>query len=486
MSRPNVLIVDDDPKYLSLLREGLSTQFDVATATTAEEAHRRLQFPIDAMLLDLRLNGGGADDLDGMRLLEAVKDLKARSVPTIIMTSFADVDVAVDVMRLGAADFVQKSRVSHDDLRKILKHVIARGQAERGKAEAEEERRRVEPWELVGNNRRLDNIRELIDAVARDGRITVLIRGETGTGKEVVARSIHKRGVRSERPMMTSAIGDRASTLIESELFGHEKGSFTGAEKRHDGLFRAAAGGVLFLDEIGEVPREVQAKLLRFLENRKVTPLGSTLEIPVDVQLVCATNRNLEEAVENGSFREDLYYRIRGMEIFLPPLRERMEDVPLLVDHFLFLLRQQRATRVAGITTAALDRLCRYRFPGNVRELQTIINNAAVMARLHSHTMIDMDDLPLHVTSTAPWIREPRAGEPIDLIGERARAELACIDRALQLTEGRKTEAWRLLGLKNRFALRQRLERINKLRPDFINDYPTLRACYADLIERLR
>lgn len=486
MRRSNILLVDDDIEYLSLLRDALSPHFEVMTAQSAEDASRRLHFPIDAILLDLRLNGGGQEDRAGIRLLDAVREMRQlRPTPIIIMTAYADVDAAVEAMKLGAADFIQKSRVNLDDLRKILVHVIERSRAERRAAEFEEEMHRLEPWDLIGNNRRLNDVRQLIDAAAQDGQLTVLVRGETGTGKELVARAVHTRGVRKDAPFTAVALVSLPTTLIERELFGHVRGAFTDAREGRHGYIQKAAGGVLFLDEIGDIGRDLQPKLLRFLDNRAFTPIGSTTDITVDVQVVCATNRNLEEAVRAGDFREDLYYRLHTIEIVLPPLRDRLDDVPLLVDHFLFMLRRQGRTRVAGMATAALDRLCRYRFPGNVRELKGIIESTVVKAGIHSHAMIDVDDLPAEVTGTAPLIREPREGEQIDLDAELARAELACIERALQITEGRKSEAWRLLGLNDRFALRRRVKRINELHPDFINDYPSLRACYVDLSERL-
>ena len=480
--RYTILIVDDDSEYLELLRQGLSREFEIVTAQTADEANRRLQFSVDAVLLDLRLNGGGAEDRTGIRLLDAVQEI--RRIPVIIMTAYADVDAAVEVMRLGAADFVQKARVNIEDLRKILVHVIERTRAERRAAEIEADYQKLEPWDLIGNNRRLDDLRRLIDVVARDGHATVLVRGETGTGKELVAHAIHTRGSRKKGPFVGFALPALPPTLIERELFGHTRGAFTDAREGRQGYIQKADGGVLFLDEIGDLSPDLQPKLLRFLDTRTFVPVGSTTEIEVDVQVVCATNLDLEEAIKKREFRQDLYYRLRMVEIVLPPLRERLDDVPLLVDHFLFLLRGLNRTRVAGVTSAALDRLCRYGYPGNIRELDAIVKRAVVMAGVNGHAMIDLDDLPADITATVPLLRQPREGEQIDLDAELARAELACIERALQITEGRKSEAWRLLGLNDRFALLRRVKRIRDVHPNFINDYPILRTCYVEPIER--
>jgi DNA-binding NtrC family response regulator len=481
--RPNVLIVDDDAEYLILLRQALSRDFEVITAQGVDEANRRLNFTVDAMLLDLRLEGGGEEDRAAIRLLDAVRDMRP-PIPVIVMTAFGDVEAAVEAMKLGAADFILKARVNLDDLRKILRHVIEHSLSERRNVQLEEQVHKLQPWDLIGDSTRLNELRAIIDAVAEEGRSTVLVRGETGTGKELVARAVHLRGVRKSGPFAAVSLPALSPTLIERELFGHVRGAFTDAKEARQGFMQQAAGGVLFLDEIGELSRELQPKLLRFLDNRMFAPLGSTVEIPVDVQVVCATNRNLEEAVREGIFREDLYYRLRTIEIRLPPLRERLEDVPLLIDHFLHLLRRQGHTRTAGITSAALDRLCRYSFPGNIRELRAIVDRAVTMATVHAHAMIDLEDLPSEITSSAPLIRQPREGERIDLDAELARAELACIERALQITEGRKSEAWRLLGLNDRFALLRRVKRIRDDHPDFMNDYPILRTCYVDPTER--
>lgn len=479
--RWNILIVDDDLEYLGLLQKGLSRHFEITTARTADEANRKLHFA-DALLLDLRLNAGGEEDRTAIRLLDAVRE--ERPIPVIIMTAYGDVDAAVESMKLGAADFVQKARVNVDDLHKILVHVIERTRAERSAAEAREELKRIQPWELIGANRKLDALRQLIEAVAEQGRSTVLVRGETGTGKELVARAIHSRGARKDSPFVGVAVPSLAATLFEGELFGHVKGAFTGAHEKRQGWIQKAAGGVLFLDEIGDLAFELQPKLLRFLDSRSYTPVGSTTEIPVDVQVVCATNVDLKDAVARKEFREDLYYRLHTIEIVLPPLRERLDDVPLLVDHFLHVQRRQGHTRIAGITGSALDRLQRYSFPGNIRELKAIVERAVTMATVHSHALVDVDDLPAEITAAAPLIRQPRDGEQIDLDAELARAELACIERALEITEGRKSDAWRLLGLNDRFALLRRVKRIRDDHPDFINDYPILRTCYVEPTER--
>jgi DNA-binding NtrC family response regulator len=482
--RPTALIVDDDAEYARMLALALSRDFEVVTVHTADEANRRLQFTIDVVLLDLRLkNGEDGEDRSGMMLLDALRE--TRPIPVVIMTAYADVDVAVEAMKLGAADFIQKSRLDVPQLRKMLLNAIERSRLERKVAELEQQMQKLEPWELIGDTHRMNELRDMIKVVAEDGRTTVLIRGETGTGKELVARAVHSRGSRKDAPFVAVALPALPPTLIESELFGNTKGAFTDAKEARLGYIQKASGGVLFLDEIGDLKPDLQPKLLRFLDSRSFAQVGSTTEISVDVQVVCATNRKLEEAVQSGEFRDDLYYRLRTFEIVLPPLRDRLDDVPLLIDHFLFQLRRQGRTRAAGMSAAALDRLCRYAFPGNIRELKAIVERAVMMSALHTHVVIDTDDLPAEITSVAPLVRVSVDGDRIDLEGELARAELACVERALQVTEGRKSEAWRVLGLNDRFALLRRVKRIRDDYPDLINEYPILRNCYVDSTERL-
>ena len=232
---------------------------------------------------------------------------------------------------------------------------------------------------------------------------------------------------------------------------------------------------------------EIQPKLLRFLDSRVYAPLGSTAENKVDIQVVCATNRNLEEAIKAGVFREDLYYRLRTVEITLPPLRERVEDIPLLVDHFLFQFRRQGRTRLAGIAQAALSRLARYSFPGNVRELRSVVERAMMLANVNDHALIDIEDLPLEVQSpkqVAVSGAAPVIGEGIDLDAELARVELGYMEKSLEVTEGRKTEAWRLLGLNDRFALLRRVKRIREQYPHILEQFPLVRSRYAEQPER--
>lgn len=485
MSRcPRILVVEDDPEYLQALEQALSREFAICSAMNLEEAHRHLKSDLDLVLLDVRLSEeqerkGGRE---GLVFLEAIRQVLPQ-IPVVMMTAYGDIDLAVEAMRLGASDFIQKARLDIREFRKVLHNALERTHLARRVAELEEEIQRLEPWELVGDHPSVQEVRKLIDMVADDGYTTVLIRGETGTGKELVARAVHSRGWRKDAPFVSLALPSLAPSLVERELFGHVRGAFTDAREARAGYIAKAAGGVLFLDEIGELTYDLQPKLLRFLDTRVYSPVGSTTENRIDIQLVCATNRNLEEAIQVGSFRQDLYYRLRTLEIILPPLRERVEDIPLLADHFLFQFRRQGRTRLAGITQAALHQLSRYAFPGNIRELKSIIERAMMLANIHDHALIDSEDLPLEVRQPRPQVAAGSAistNGSIDLDTELARVELSYMERALELTEGRKTEAWRLLGLNDRFALLRRVKRIREQYPILVESFPLVRSRYAE------
>jgi DNA-binding NtrC family response regulator len=479
---PRLLIVEDDPDYLHALEQALAQEFSISSASCLEEAHRQLRANLDLVLLDVRLTEEEQGGREGLVLLEAIQQILPQ-VPVVMMTAYGDIDLAVEAMKLGATDFVQKARIDIREFRKVLRNALERSRLARRVAELEEEMQRLEPWEMVGDHPRIQEVRKLVEMVANDGYSTVLIRGETGTGKELVARAVHTRGWRKEAPFVSVALPALAPSLVERELFGHVRGAFTDARESRPGYIEKAAGGVLFLDEIGELTTEIQPKLLRFLDSRAYAPLGSTVENKVDIQVVCATNRNLEEAIKVGVFREDLYYRLRTVEITLPPLRERVEDIPLLVDHFLFQFRRQGRTHLAGITRAALSSLARYSFPGNVRELRSVVERAMMLANVNDHALIDVEDLPLEVQSPKQFAvsgAAPVIGEGVNLDAELARVELGYMEKSLELTEGRKTEAWRLLGLNDRFALLRRVKRIREQYPQLLEQFPLVRDRYAE------
>lgn len=485
MTAPTLLVIDDSAEYAAALARALRSTYQVMTVTTPAEAMQRLSPAPDAILLDLRLVPDSDDTSVALSLLRELRE-KLPASPVLIITAYGDIDQAVECMRLGAADFVEKGKGLRE-LRVRIEKAISQARMATRLRQLEEELAIVEPRQLVGESPGLCEVKEMIAAVARDSQVTVLITGETGTGKELVARAIHASGPRAHAPFVPVAIPALPPTTVESELFGYEPGAFTDAKRRHIGFIERADHGVLFLDEIGELPLATQVKLLRFLEERTITRLGGREEIPVDVQVVAATNSNLAAAIRGGEFREDLYYRLKVCEIHVPPLRERREDIPLLVEHFLTTLRA-KGHALAGLSAEAQAALKRYDWPGNVRELRNVLEAAMLKASLRRHERIEMEDLPLDVvkaasgrlegqTSPAALTKSSRGPRPLEEV--LAEAELAEVERALAATGGKKSEAWKLLGLNDRYVFTRRVRRLLERFPHIAARFEQVRSAFC-------
>jgi len=476
----NLLIVDDNIQLLSSWQRALHREFEIITASTSSEAKQKINLNPDIVLLDIRLNDEDPTNREGITLLKQFLE-QHPDLPIVMISAYGDVDLAVECMKLGAADFVEK-KAPLEEIKQRLWKALERSQISRKAQQLEEYIQRYDPIEIVGESKAIKEIKKLIQIVAADGRISVLIRGETGTGKELVAKAIHRLGWRSKGPFVAVPLISFPETLIESELFGHEAGTFTDAKKRKIGWIEKAHGGVLFLDEIGDLPMEVQIKLLRFLEERKFTRLGSTSLISVDVQVIAATNQNLERKIQEGTFREDLYFRLKGMEIVIPPLRERKEDIPALVKYFLHRFKQEGRTEVQAISNEALDLLLNYDWPGNIRELRMDIERAVLFANAHGNRTITQNDLPPEIieNSTKSTATHPSfIKENFNVNEYLARVELSCIEEALKQADGKKTEAWKLLGLNDRFALRRRVNAIKNKYPKLLSEFKIIRTLFT-------
>jgi two-component system, NtrC family, response regulator AtoC len=470
-TKPYVLLVDDDAQWRQTLARGLDKDFAVKAVGGADEARREMLPAPEAVMLDLHLNGAGSgEDRSGIEFLEEIKQ-EWPEVPVIMVTAFADVEVAVESMRLGAFDFVQKSS-GLQEIRLRLNKAIRQRRLARRVVQLERQIETVSPASIIGDGSSMQSIRQAIAAAAGDSSITVLISGESGTGKELVARGIHSTGGRAGEPFVAVVVPTISDSVLESELFGHEKGSFTDAKERRIGLFEQAHGGVLFLDEIGELPLNHQVKLLRFLEERSIRRLGGAAEFPVNVQVVAATNADLQQLVQKGQFRQDLYFRLNVFHVRMPALREHAEDIPALTDYFLHKLA--RARRVLSFEPEAMQMLLRYPWPGNIRELRNVVESSLLHASLNQHATIEPTDLPLEVTSLAG--HEPETGS---LAGVLARAELAEVDEALRTSAGNKGQVWQRLGLNDRFALRRRVKRILKDHPELAAEFSSVAAAYG-------
>ena len=433
-----ILLVDDEEAQRTVLGGFLRKRgFDVLAAGTVDEALRIAGArTLDLVLTDLRMPGAS-----GLDLLQAIRAINPE-VPVVLMTAFGTVASAVDAMKRGAADYLTKP-IDLDELEVL----IARTLEQRALvSENQELRRQVETrYRLAGLETSNGRMAEAINMAARAAasRATILIRGESGTGKELLARAIHYASPRAKAPLVAVNIAALPETLLESELFGHERGAFTGADRERRGRFELADGGSLFLDEIGDMPRGTQVKLLRALQEQAFERLGGTRTIKVDVRVIAATNRDLTAMSRTGEFRDDLYYRLNVVSIEIPPLRQRREDIPLLVDQFLRRYVSEGGSKVEGVSREAMDLLIRYDYPGNVRELENLIQRAVVLAR---GALVGTSDLPLHVSGlTSEGM--PAATSFVDRVAEFERA---LIVEALAQANGVQTRAARALGMSER------------------------------------
>jgi len=436
-----VLVVDDEQSMRELLGIMLrQVGYDVTLADGGEPAVQALKTDdFDLVITDLRMR-----KVDGLAVLRAAKDHSPRTV-VLVVTAFASTETAVEAMKLGAYDYVTKP-FKLDELRLTIANALERKRLQDENRELKRQLRREHGFEgFIGKSPRMLEVFETIRKTADSGS-TVMITGESGTGKELVARAVHLESARRARPFVSVNCGAIPETLMESELFGHVKGAFTGAVASTEGLFAAADGGTLFLDEITEIPHSIQVKLLRATQEREVRRVGDTRDVKVDVRLIAASNRDLSKAVADGVLREDLYYRLNVIPIHMPPLRERLEDIPLLVAHFVTRVTKDVGKSVKGISPESLAILERYHWPGNIRELENVVERAIVLG---SGEFLSPESLP-------PQLRAPRNEQTVnveipptgmDLEGTLTRIEHGYIRLALERSGWLQVRAAELLGL---------------------------------------
>jgi len=453
-----ILIVDDEKHTREGLRQSLEEDYDVYTASNIDEALNVLDADrVDLLLTDLRLGGE-----DGMALIEKVLQ-RARPPICILMTAYGSIATAVEAMRKGAYDFVTKP-INLDELGMKIRRAIDGQRLEQENLQLKQQvQHRFGLENLIGESPAMHRILDTIRQVAPT-RATVLIQGESGTGKELIARAVHNLSNRNKTRFVALNCSAFSPQLIESELFGHEKGAFTGASERRIGRIEQAAGGTLFLDEIGEIDGNVQVKLLRALDPGVFERVGGNQTIKTDIRLIAATNRDLTRLVSEKKFREDLYYRLNVVQIRVPPLRERTEDTPLLASSFLKEISQRDNKPFRPLSPEAMDALLRYDWPGNIRELKGAIDSGVTLA---TGNQITLQDLPLTVT-------QAQFGTPVNL-GENVgqmnlhNNEMRLIMRALEETRGNRTEAAKKLGISRR-TLHRRLKELNLSESDDVDN----------------
>ena len=430
MNDPNtVLVVDDDPAHRTMLRTLLTGWgYRIKEADDGAGAIEMVyEQAFDLILMDIRMV-----KVSG---LEALVEIKAfnPAIPVIIMTAYSSVESAVEALKNGAYDYLTKP-LDFDELRLTMERAMEHSQLrEENRLLRETLGAHFDTQNIIGRSPAMMRLMETVAQVATS-EATILITGESGTGKEMVAGAIHFNSPRKDGPFVKINCAAITETLLESELFGHEKGAFTGAYRRKEGRFRQAHGGTLFLDEVSEMSLAMQVKLLRVLQDREITRVGGEEVIKVDVRIIAATNKDLPREIEANRFRDDLYYRLNVVTIAMPPLRERSEDIPLLSQHFLEQFSETNRKQIKGFTPQAMDRLLRYEWPGNVRELMNAVERAVVLTRAE---YLDEDEFPLIPGEEGPE-------------GELREVEKATILRTLDLTNGNKSEAARRLGITRR------------------------------------
>ena len=448
--RIKLLVVDDEQSIRRLcMTIGSSLAYNCNEAESAETAIQRLETdPPDLVLTDLKL-----PNQSGVELLKQIKAVLPRT-EVAIMTGHGSIESAVDAMKLGAYDYIEKPfRV--EKMRLLLQRMAEKVRLVNENAFLRERVSTEENLDgIIGTSSGMQDVLRMISRL-KDTRTPVLISGESGTGKELVARAIHFRGMMAQTPFVAVDCGALVPTLMESEMFGYEKGAFTGAMKSKTGLFQAANGGSIFLDEIGELPLEMQAKLLRVLQEKEVRPVGSNDRHTVDVRVIAATNRDLESAYRTGTFRKDLYFRLNVVTVHIPPLRERRADIPTLVHHF---LSRYTPTKPLQVTAAAMKSLLQYDWPGNVRELENCIARAVTLG---DQETIDVQDLPPAIRSEQPASSEMTSHDAASLSTTAlAEMERMTILRVFEQAHGDKALAGKMLGI-SRATLYRKLKRYN-------------------------
>ncbi|MBI4165205.1 MAG: sigma-54-dependent Fis family transcriptional regulator [Acidobacteria bacterium] len=445
-----ILIVEDEPKMLRLLELNLAEEGYKVRAAADAEAGLKLfrEHRIDVVLTDLKLPG-----MSGLEFLEAVKRADSR-IPVIVMTAYGTVETAVEAMKAGASDYILKP-FSLEEIKLIVgKELDVRRLREENRSLREALGRRYEFKNIIGRSPKMQEVLATVERVA-PGNSTVLLGGESGVGKDMIARAIHQHSRRASGPFIKINCTAIPENLLESELFGYEKGAFTGAVGAKPGKFELADKGTIFLDEIGDVPGSIQVKLLRVLQDRDFERLGGTKTLKVDVRVVAATNQDLRAALEEGTFREDLYYRLNVVPINIPPLRDRKEDIPYLADYFIERFRRESAKPIRGITPDAMRVLMDFHWPGNVRELENIIERGVALS---TGDTLEAADIRLDLTAARG---APPSGKvafpPEGMTLEKFEDDI--IQEALRRAGGNKSQAARLLGI-SRNALRYRLAKI--------------------------
>jgi len=448
-----IFVVDDELSMREMLQIALEKEgYEVVLAENGDKAIEKMgDIDYDLLLCDMKMPG-----VSGMEVLKKSKESHP-TIPVIIITAFSTSESAREAMKVGAYDYLQKP-FDLEDMKLIINNALERGQLLTENIQLKEHLYKTfSPDSLIGDSEPMLKVYEMIHKVSQ-GKANVLVTGDSGTGKELVARAVHFGGSRKNRPFVAINCGAIPENLMESELFGHKKGSFTGAVANKRGMIEVAHKGTLFLDEISELDKNLQVKLLRTIQNKIITPVGGTEEIEVDVRIICASNRDLEKEVNEGNFREDLFWRLNVIQIHLPPLRERKTDIPKLAEHFLEKYNEEQGKKVTGISPGAMALLQEYDFPGNVRELENIVERAIA---LEKGNVITPQSLPSRFRDEKEHVEQTVTELPpegLDLEKTLEEIERKLLEQAIEASGGVKVKAAELLRLSFR-SFRYRLEK---------------------------
>jgi len=476
-----ILVADDSKEFVATVLAAMRNHL-VETAASVEEAKTRLSSDFDAVLLDLVFDEDQPQNLQGLELIPYLRE-HYPNLPIIVMTNYSSTSATVSAMKLGASDFLNKKELDWIAWKNRIEHYCAQSdtirqqlqkiQALQKKSLALETRNNDS--QLIGISREIELVRQRLQDLAKNSTdITIFLSGETGTGKNLAVKYFRKHSVRQDKPFKEFSILELSETVLESELFGHVKGAFTGAEKDKKGLFEEADGGILFLDEIGDYDLKIQKKIMRFIESKTIMPMGSTKEKKLDIQLIVATNRNLVQLIKEGKFRQDLYYRINVVKIDLPPLRERRQDIRPLSDYFFKHFKIKEKTNLKIISEEAYQKLEHYHWVGNVRELYYAIQSACTRARFANDTILQERYLPEEIRKND----RPADGDAeLSLQEKKAILELEAIEAVLNKTNCKKGEAAALLGM-NLDRLRYKINHLVSANPQVLAQFPLIQKTY--------
>lgn len=492
----HILIVDDDPEFHQQIRYAFRRQFIFSGAVGQEQLFRKLNSEneaFDLILLDMVFDD--SQEKAGLAIISELRE-KHPQLPVIVVTADRSIDTVVEAMKRGARDFLVKSDFDFDFWRAKFADTIrdSRLIRENEQLKAEVKRHRAEAgdaYPFIGESPQIQEIKRILRLVSEEPEVTVLITGETGTGKEVAARYLHAHGARKHQPFQAVNLSAIQDTLLESTLFGHKKGAFTGATRDMEGYFAQANGGILMLDEIGDIDPNIQIKLLRFLETKLIRPVGADQDIKLDVQVVTATHRNLDASVQEGRFRADLYQRLKAMVVDLPPLRSRRDDIPMLLKHYF------RASDLDQVMEPAVfDKLLAYHWVGNIRELKNAVSYMQLRAKILDRRLIDLACLPSEVLSANPMDGRRAAAPapatdnqvfataaPRNIDEEHALIDLERIEQLLIQKNGVKKDVAEVMGLENTDNLRYRIKKHYEKHPYLFVNFPTVSRRYRRIVK---